>query len=141
MVLRYVSNPLNSPSIEDLLSEVFGDIALSTSSEPKQTIAVDVKEHQDHYELQAGLPGVTKEKLRVRVEKGVLTISGERNHIADGLKVRVLHSEIPVGAFERSFVLPKDVEAGKLDAQLSNGVLRLTIPKAEHSMAREIPVQ
>jgi HSP20 family protein len=141
MVLKIVRNPLTSSSIDSLLSDVFGDLPLTAGLEPKSHIAVDVKEHEDRYELHAGLPGVAKEDLRVRVEKGVLTISGERKHIADGSKVRVLHSEIPGGAFERSFVLPKDVDAGKLDAQLSNGILTLTMPKAERSIPRDIPVQ
>jgi len=59
----------------------------------------------------------------------------------NGDSAKVIHSEIQSGKFARSFIVPKNVEAGKVEARLSDGILRLTMPKSEQSVPREISIQ
>lgn len=143
MLLKVVRHPhdYGSPDILRLLGEVFAEAPSSVGHELELPIPIDVKEHSDRYELIAELPGVTKENLRISIEQGTLTIKGERKAAINGSSAKLIHSEIPTGVFARSFVVPKDVDAGKLEAGLSDGILRLTMPKAEHSLPREITVQ
>lgn len=137
MVLRLVRQPYADFPIENLFANLFSDVQSTGSAH----IRLDVREHQDRYELVAELPGVAKEDLRIGIENGLLTISGERKPIERNGKARLVHAEIPTGVFERSLVIPKDVDAAKLDAELSGGILTLTMPKAEQSLPREIKVK
>ena len=141
MLVNFVHQPLTSSSIGSLVSEIFDDFQSMQATKRSGLIPVDVKEHEDRYELVAEVPGVSKEDLRIKIENGMLTIRGERKPIVNGSKAKLVHSEIPTGLFERTFVVPRDAEAGKFDAQLSQGILKLTMPKAEHSLPREITVK
>jgi len=143
MLFRVLRNPheYGSPDALRLISELFAESPVSAERDQSSPMAVDVNEHNDHYELVAELPGVTKEDLRISIEQRTITIKGERKSAVNGASAKLIHSEIPTGVFARSFVVPKDVDSGKLEARLSDGILRLTMPKSEHSLPREITIQ
>lgn len=143
MLLRVVRHPhlYGSPDALRLLSDLFAESQSYVGSDQALPIPIDIKEHSDRYELVAELPGVTKEDLRIGIEQRTITIKGERKPFGNGTSAKLIHSEIPTGAFARTFVIPKDVEAGKLEARLSDGILRMTMPKSEHSLPREITIQ
>jgi HSP20 family protein len=96
------------------------------------TPAVDVVEDDQKFELYADLPGVAQADLDIQVEKDVLTIKGERKLARKG--------ERNVGAFSRSFTLPKHVDVEKIAASLKDGVLTLTLPKRPEAQPRQIKV-
>ena len=100
---------------------------------------VDVIEDADSLTLYADLPGVTKDTLSLHVDSGTLSIEAELGlSLPEGLQSN--HTEVSVGRFRRSFTLSKELDAEKVSAELSNGVLKLRIPKAEHAKPRRIKV-
>ena len=101
--------------------------------------AVDVIEDTGGITLYADLPGVPKEKLNLHVEADTLTIEGE---IAIALPegMEPTHVEVGLPRYRRAFTLSKELDAGKVSAELNHGVLKLRIPKAEHAQPRRIQV-
>jgi HSP20 family protein len=104
------------------------------------TPAVDIKEEDNQYLIHADIPGVKAGDIEVSMEKGVLTIKGERKHesteSSDGYK-RVERSH---GVFMRRFSLPDSVDAENISASSQDGVLEVVIPKAEPEQPRRIQV-
>ena len=99
----------------------------------------DIRETDDAFVLQGDIPGLTQKDLEVRVEDGVLSVSGERPQPAD--EVRFSRRERPHGKFRRSFRLGDTVDDENVKASYEGGVLELTLPKREPvDTSRLIPV-
>jgi HSP20 family molecular chaperone IbpA len=100
---------------------------------------VDVIEDPTGITLYADLPGVSKEQLHLQVEAGTLTIEGGL-----GLKLPedmdVTHVEVSLPCFRRVFTLSKELDSEKVTAEFNQGVLKLRIPKAEHTQPRRIEI-
>ena len=101
----------------------------------------DVSEDTDGIQISMELPGVEPDDVRLSLENNILTIQGEKRHQSDQKNERVHRFERTYGTFERTFVLPSTVDPDKIDAGYENGVLRVTIPKAERAKPREIQVK
>lgn len=101
---------------------------------------VDVVEDQNGITLLADLPGVPKDKLDIRVDGETLTIEGEVALPLPG-DLEASHAEVQRKAYRRAFTLSRELDADKVAADFSNGVLRLSIPKAAHAQPRRIAVQ
>ena len=98
---------------------------------------VDVLEDADGITLYADLPGVPKDK---RVDGETLMIDAELQlPMPEGMEAS--HAEVQRKAYRRAFTLSRELDADKVAADFSNGVLRLNIPKAAHAQARRITVQ
>lgn len=104
------------------------------------TPAVDVFEDSQGITLWADLPGVTKERLEVRVHDGNLYIEAEAI-VPTPASLRLQHAEIREPRFARAFSLSPDFDTSKIDANLRDGVLRLTIPRRDEARPRRIEVQ
>ena len=92
---------------------------------------MNVSETDDDYLCTLDIPGVEKKDVEVSMDNGILTVSGERKTSDKGeLDKRIWH-EVSYGAFKRSFELTADVIENKIKAKFSNGVLNISIPKAE----------
>jgi len=104
---------------------------------------VDVREAKDELVLQAELPGLTADDVEVGVENGVLTISGEKKQqTEEGEEGTEYHLvERRYGRFERRFSLPRSVDPSNVKAEFSNGMLNVTLPKAEGAKARRIEIK
>ena len=100
---------------------------------------VDVIEDSTGITLRADLPGVTKDNLRLQVEGDTLTIEGEVS-IATPEGMEASYAEVGVPRYRRMFTLSKELEPGKVSAELRNGVLNLRSPKAEHAQPRRIDI-
>lgn len=105
--------------------------------------AINMGVSADAVEIYAFAPGVDPAKLEVSVDKGLLTIAGERaGELPEETdKVSVFAAERFNGSFKRVVSLPDDVDAGRVDASYRNGVLRIAIPKQEASKPRRIDVK
>jgi HSP20 family protein len=103
--------------------------------------AVDVFEDTDAVKIVAELPGVKPEDVKLSLESNTLTIRGEKKQQAEERSERVHRYERSYGSFERAFVLPSTVDGEKISAEYRDGVLTVTVPKAERARPREIPVR
>ncbi len=101
----------------------------------------DVSEDADGIQISMELPGVEPEDVRLSLENNILTIQGEKRHQSDQKNERIHRFERTYGTFERTFVLPSTVDPDKIEAGYENGVLGITIPKAERAKPREIQVK
>jgi HSP20 family protein len=93
------------------------------------------------YLIKAELPEMRKEDVKVTVENGVLTISGERKFEKEEKKKKYHRVERGFGTFMRSFALPDDADFSKVNAEFKNGVLTVHVPKSEHAKPKQIDVK
>src|SRR5262249_45354707 len=105
--------------------------------------AVDIYEGKDAIVVKAELPGVKVEDVSIHVENDVLTLSGERKleKVQSNDQEGWHRVESTYGAFTRSFQLPKNVDAGAIDASMNDGVLTLKLPKRAEAQPRRIQVR
>ena len=100
----------------------------------------DVYETDEAYVLEVDLPGVSQKSLNISLEKDVLTIEGTRE-AGDYEGYKLDYGEYGAGEYERSFSLGDGIDSEKIGAKLENGVLAVTLPKAEGAVARKIEVK
>jgi HSP20 family protein len=105
------------------------------------TPAVDVIENNDAYVLKAELPGMNKDDVKITLENNVLTIRGEKKNEMEKKEGDFHRVERSYGLFERSFTIPGSIKANDIDAQYKDGVLTLTLPKAEEAKPKLIDVK
>jgi HSP20 family molecular chaperone IbpA len=104
------------------------------------TPPIDIHEGPEGLILEADLPGVSENNLSIQLEDNVLTLHARvPSPFPEG--ARVLHEEYRVSDFYRSFILSDEVERNKISAELRNGVLRLSLPKAERARTRRIEIK
>jgi HSP20 family molecular chaperone IbpA len=106
------------------------------------TPPLDIHETEEGLVLEADLPGVPQNQLEVRVEQNVLTIYGKvswASTLPEG--ARLIYEEVRPGDYYRSFILNDEVDTERISADFSNGVLRLTLPKAAKARPRKIEVR
>lgn len=103
--------------------------------------AVDVFEDKEDIRLTFEMPGLDKNDIKVWVEDNVLTVSGERKMNREVKDDSFVRSEIREGTFSRSFRLPKYADTGKISADYKNGLLEVTIARAEDAKPKEIEVK
>lgn len=102
---------------------------------------VDLHETDGFFLVSLDLPGIPEKDIKIDVQEGRLTVSGERvreEQKNDGLYRRFERS---FGKFERAFQLPTNVDAEKIQARFENGVLEIMVPKAEALKARQIKIE
>lgn len=102
---------------------------------------VDIIEDEKEYLIKAELPEMRKEDVKVTVENGVLTISGERKLEKEEKGKRYHRIERAYGSFVRSFTLPDDADADKVSAEFKDGVLKVHVAKSEAAKPKQIEVK
>ena len=103
--------------------------------------AVELVEAEGEFVLSAEIPGMTKENVDISVEDNVLTFKGEKKYEHEEEKERMHIRERRYGTFERSFTLPRNVEAGKIKAEYKDGVVEIHMPKAPEAQGRKIAIK
>ncbi|MCK4676056.1 MAG: Hsp20/alpha crystallin family protein [Gammaproteobacteria bacterium] len=103
--------------------------------------SVDISENEKAFTLLADIPGVDPKDIEISMEKGVLTIKGERNSENIEEKENYRRVERESGQFYRRFTLPDSANADKIEAKSEHGVLKITIPKQEVAVSRRIEVK
>jgi HSP20 family protein len=102
--------------------------------------AIDIYDTDDGLVLRADLPGVAPDSLELQVQDNKLTLFGRvTSHAPEA--ARIVHQEYGVGDFLRSFILSDDVDHQRITAKLNQGVLRVTLPRAERPEPRRIQVE
>jgi HSP20 family protein len=133
--------------LQDRLNRAFGDAWVRPATDEglmssgAWTPAIDIYQNGDHeLVLKAELPDMTREDIDVTVEKGTITIKGEKRFASDVKEEQFHRIERRYGAFSRSFALPDTVDATKVSADYRNGVLTVRLPLREEAKPRQIKV-
>jgi len=120
--------------------ELFDDFTKSSLVQTTWRPMTDIYENKDSYVFKVELPGFKKEEIKVEFANDTLTLKGERKQEEETKNENIHRVERSYGMFERSFTIPKNVDAKKIDASLKDGILVLTLPKAEESQTKAIPI-
>lgn len=113
-------------------------VAEAVGERPVVAPPVDIYENQDELLLVADVPGVKAEGLNVRLEKDVLVLEAKREVQESGGVVALGYRPAD---YARTFLVPRGIDGGKIEASLSNGVLRVRLPKSESVKPRRIEVK
>ena len=101
----------------------------------------DIREDEDKYSLHLDLPGVKKEDVKITFNNGQIAISGERNFEKEEKNSKYHHVERAFGKYYRAFNLPEKIIEDRIDAEFKDGILKITIPKAEEAKPKQIEVK
>jgi HSP20 family protein len=136
-------------SLQRQMNRLFDDAFTGYVPAPRNgngaTVApsIDVKETDKGIEVEAELPGVDEKDVQVTLEDNVLTIKGEKKAEKEESKKGYYMSERSYGSFMRSFELPAGIDAGKVSATFTKGVLKVSLPKpaAAEAKAKKIDIK
>jgi HSP20 family protein len=103
--------------------------------------AVDIAEDDKEYTIKAELPGVNKEDVKVTVDGGLLSITGERKSEKEEKDKKYHRIERSYGSFMRSFTLPEGTASDKIAAEFKDGILKLRLPKDEKAKSKTVDVK
>jgi len=134
--------------LQDRLSSLFNTSSFRRGDGQEETMTVtewaplvDISEDEKEYCIRAELPGVKKEEVKVTVENGVLSISGERKYEKEEKNRKYHRIERAYGNFLRSFSLPDDADGSKVSAEFKDGVLYVHLAKDEKAKPKAIEVK
>ena len=137
-------------SVFNLLHQDFNGrsnrLALADGDDEGATVAdwlppVDIIEEKNRFVLRADVPGVDPDDISVSMDKGVLTVSGERQRESSDEVDGIRRFERRSGRFLRRFTLPESADADGIGAKSANGILEISIPKQPEVQARRITVE
>jgi HSP20 family protein len=135
-------------SLRDAMDRLFEDSFVRPRGESptlegrEQTLALDVYETDDNLVVEASLPGFNPDEVDISIVGNTLTINGEHEkHQEKEEEGKYYFRERRYGAFQRVVALPVETNADKAEATFENGVLKLSLPKAEEVKPKRIEVQ
>ena len=142
LALRFNTSALDE--MFDLANE-FESVVTGTPSNPQRrsawTPVVEVHETEDLVSMAVELPGVNPQDVKLSVQDGLLTISGEKHPtIREGQSSAVRYSERWYGRFERTFSLPTGIDPNRIDASYDSGILTIRLHKSEQAKPRQIQI-
>ena len=131
-------------SMHDKINRLFDD-AFRGSEGERDTLATwfpvaDIFETKDEYIFKLEVPGLAKEDINVEFHGNTLSVSGEKKEEKEMKKEHFYRVESFSGKFSRSFTLPKNIDSGKINANMKNGILELHVAKVEEAKAKTIPI-
>jgi len=135
-IIRYNANDFVPTSFSNLVDQFFND-SLTRTGGSRFVPKVDIVENEHAFELHVAAPGLSKEDFKIEVTDGQLTVSGERKFISEKKDKKYHAVETQYGSFVRSFSLPENADAEKINAKYNNGILELTIPKDEKKALKQ----
>ena len=139
---KHHHNPLQD-ELQQVFERFFGDSETDSSSvvTSQWVPRVDIKEEPNRFVIFADLPGVDPSAIEVNMDKGVLSIKGERKTEAQAEGERWSRNERAHGVFYRRFALPDSANPEGIEATGKHGVLEISIPKRPEAAPRRINVQ
>ena len=109
--------------------------------EPEGELAVDVYQTDDEIVIQSTIAVVKPEDLNISIENDTVSISGERKNIVEDKGKNYFYQECFWGAFSREIILPEEVDGGRAEATMKEGVFTLRIPKIERQKIKKVKVR
>lgn len=138
-------NPETSffPTITDWMDDFFPENGFKPKVKGISIPAVNVKENEAAFKLEVAAPGFKKEDFALEVKNNYLIVSGETKEEKEDKDEMYTRREYAFNSFNRSFGLPENVNADKIEAQYADGVLKVTIPKkkADEKPVKQIAVK
>jgi HSP20 family protein len=135
-IIRYNANEFVPTTFSALVDRFFND-SITRAGGSTFVPKTDVVESANAYEVHLAVPGLNKEDFNIEVNDNYLTVSGERK-FQNEKKEKSYHAiETHYGSFSRSFTLPENVDASKINAKYNNGILEITIPKDEKKVLKQ----
>jgi len=137
-LVKWNQNPL----FNDLFEDLFETMPLYKNQ--RWSPAVNIKENDSSYGIEFAIPGFNKEDFKINLENNVLTISSEREEKNEETNEKYTHKEYSLRSFSRSFTLPKNVDAEKISAAYTDGLLIIDIPKKaeeNNKLIKEIAIK
>jgi HSP20 family protein len=127
----------------DIFEGLFDDWRLPAifSEDSSWVPAFDIKENEKEYVITAELPGIDVKDVDATLSEGVLSVKGEKKHEEEDKGEGYHRVERRYGSFHRSFRIPGRVKTDEVDANYTDGILKLTLPKAEESQTKKIEVK
>lgn len=143
MVLQRFDPIREIRQMENTMNRLWRGLGASgyTDGDEYWNIPMDVIQKEDTLEVKASIPGINAEKIDVAVEDNVLTIKAERNTETEKEEGQYLMRECVTGSFYRALRLPDTVDTEKIESHYDNGVLTVTMPKAEEKKKKQIQVK
>jgi len=131
-----------NPFFNDVFDSIFNDSFLSDKLATRVP-AVNIAETDSEFHIELAVPGLKKEDFKVNLEKNVLSISVERKTINAEEGKRYTKKEYSYDSFVRSFTLPETVDHAKIEAEYTDGILKLNVAKKEEAkiQSREIAIK
>ena len=131
---------------ENRLATAWGRGALKPNGEEAIAISewapiVEISEDEKEYVVKAEIPGMKKEEVKVTVDDGVLSISGERKTDKEEKNRKYHRVERAYGRFERSFTLPEQVDSTQTKAEYEDGLLQVHLPKTGKPVSKAVEVK
>ena len=145
VIVRYSNIP--GRHLQDEFRQVFERFFGEAAADPSDVVTsqwaprVDIREETDRFVIFADIPGVDPKDIEVQMDKGILTLKGERSVDEAGEGGDFSRRERAWGAFHRRFALPDSADADGITASGRHGVLRIDIPKRAQATPRRIQVQ
>jgi len=102
---------------------------------------MNVYDAKDNVVVTAELPGMTKDQVKITVSDGVLSLVGEIKPLAKAKGMTVIRQERSEGEFEKTFRIPTKVKQDAITASFANGILTITLPKAEEAKPKTISIE
>ena len=125
---------------DDVSQLLNGALQDSTSFSRNAVLAMNIWETPQNFTIEAELPGFSLSDIDVTVHGDEVTIKGSRT-LTDREGATCLRRERSGGSFERTWTLPTEIQAGKVEANLTNGVLTITLPKSEKAQPHKVAVR
>lgn len=122
-------------------SPLFSRALRRTGEDETWSPVADITETDKEYLIKAELPEVKKEDVKITLENGVITITGERKHEKEQKDENEIRVESFYGSFARSFSLPENIDAKGIKAESKDGVLRVRIPKTPAAESKKIAIE
>lgn len=116
----------------NMLDDFFNDSTLSSRFEINSRFRMDVKDKDDFYLVEAELPGISKEEIKLDYQDSYLIISINKNEEINDEKENYIHKERRTSSMQRSVYL-RDVDVQSIDAKLEDGILKISLPKLKES--------
>ena len=129
-LIRYNTADYAPATFSSLIDRFFNDTMTRSGGSSFQP-RVDIVENDNAFELHVAVPGMNKEDFKIEMKDNFLTVSGERKFTNEKKDANWHSIETQFGSFSRSFSLPENVDAGKINAKYNNGILEISIPKDE----------
>jgi len=135
-------------TIQDRMNRLFDQTLSKTRTDDDEGLtastwspSVDIYETADSVVLKAELPGLSRENIDIQVRDNTLTLKGERKFEREVKDENYLRIERSYGAFQRAFNLPSVIQQDKIKAVFKEGVLEVTMPKAEEAKPKQVKIE